>query len=912
MPYQRALRLRLNRSVNRMRFRLLTFGGLRLEADGKAVTGPPAQRRRLALLILLAATDQRTITREKAFGLLWPDQSTPGARRLLSESLYILRRLMGEDVIRSAQDDLVLNPEVLWSDVTAFQDCIATECAEDALRLYRGPFLDGFHLKDAPDFDFWAESMRERLYRQVARAMESVAASSTARGDAVTAAEWWGRLAAHDPYSSRIASRYMTALASAGERARAIQFAAAHTARLRADLGVEPDPEFQATLSALQKPASHPARSASGVTAAQHDHLLAPGASTRPLLPPGDTSSERVATEAELATQGTASARPHVAPNDLGSPDVKGSHAHRSLSQPVVAIGALALLAVAALLTAERRRDKPDPALGTVRALTFEPGIEVEPSISPNGRYVAYAGGTPSRIYLRQQGSRPIALVEPDTFPPQQRPRWSPDGTRLAFDAGRRIFVIPALGGVPQQIVSQGWSPTWAPDGQRIAYAFGDTIFVRDVRGGRPRPLAIVIQPAELAWSPDGRWIALTAGNDAWDGWVHIGNIAQSRIVLVAVDDGRIVEVTDRAAMNVAPTWAPDGRQLLFISTRAGARDIYAVRIDEDGQPAGEPERLSTGLDAHTLAVSPAGDRIVYASYQARVNIHALSLSPDSTVGLEDAAPITRGNQMIESISASPDRRWLYFTSDRSGNSDIWRVPLTGGEPVQVTRETADEFAPEQSPDGEWLAYYSIRDGTRDIWVMPTSSGDPVQLTDDPEDEHSPHWSPDGTRLCYSHHSGASGSLRVMRRQGGRWSAPVTPPDGRGAPNRLLGCVGWLPDGRHMVVQDAPRSMIALMPADGGATQLLYASDPASGRPQPIWVRVDKRSGTIYFRDWTGIWAIDPANPIPRQVVQFDDPTRRSTRIEMDIDGDKVYFSLGDPQADLFVAELSGLRAAER
>src|SRR5690606_26682424 len=84
-PCQRALRLRINRSINRMRFRLLTFGGLRLEADGKAATGPPAQRRRLALLTLLAACEQRTITREKAFGLLWPEQTTSGARRLLSE-----------------------------------------------------------------------------------------------------------------------------------------------------------------------------------------------------------------------------------------------------------------------------------------------------------------------------------------------------------------------------------------------------------------------------------------------------------------------------------------------------------------------------------------------------------------------------------------------------------------------------------------------------------------------------------------------------------------------------------------------------------------------------------------------------------------------------------------------------------
>jgi hypothetical protein len=52
---------------------------------------------------------------------------------------------------------------------------------------------------------------------------------------------------------------------------------------------------------------------------------------------------------------------------------------------------------------------------------------------------------------------------------------------------------------------------------------------------------------------------------------------------------------------------------------------------------------------------------------------------------------------------------------------------------------------------------------------------------------------------------------------------------------------------------------------------------------------------------------IDSGDPTPRQVVRFDDPTRRSTRIEMDVDGEHIFFSLGDPQSDLFVADLSAL-----
>lgn len=566
---------------------------------------------------------------------------------------------------------------------------------------------------------------------------------------------------------------------------------------------------------------------------------------------------------------------------------------------------ALALGTASVLFVGRSLRAPSSPVLGAVTAVTFEPGLEIEPSLSPDGRFIAYAGGAPSRLYLRQRGGRSVLLVPPDSGPAQHRPRWSPDGGRIAFDAGHKVFVIPALGGVPREIVADGWSPTWAPDGQRIAYARGDTVFTSNVSGEDPARLAVAIEPAELAWSPDGRWVALTSGNDSWDGFVHIGNLAQSRIILVSTDDGHVVDVTDRSAMNVAPTWSPDGRQLLFISNRSGARDIYAVRLGTDGSVIGEPTRLSTGLDAHSMAISPSGDRLVYASYQARVNIWSLPIPDGAPVGIERAVALTTGTQMTESISVSPDRRWLYFTSDRAGNSDIWRMPLAGGDPVQVTSDPADDFAPEQSPDGKWLAFFSMRGGTRDIWVVPTEPGEPLRLTDNADDEHDPHWSPDGQSLCYSHHTGARGSLEILRREGSAWSNPITLLDAAGAPNRLLGCAGWLPDGRHMVVQDPAHTMIALMPAAGGALQVLYTADAASGRPRPLWVRVDPETGRIYFRDWTSIWSLEAGNDEPRQIVRLDDPTRTSTRIEMDVDGEHVFFSLGDPQSDLFEAELS-------
>jgi len=397
--------------------------------------------------------------------------------------------------------------------------------------------------------------------------------------------------------------------------------------------------------------------------------------------------------------------------------------------------------------------------------------------------------------------------------------------------------------------------------------------------------------------------------NFLWDGLIHIGNIAPSRILLIRTDDGRVLELTDRSAMNVAPTWAPDSRQLLFISNRAGARDIYRLRLDADGEPLDEPTRLTTGLDAHSMAVSATGDRIIYAMYRGRVNIWSLPVSDGPPAKVSDAVALTTGTQQIESISVSPDRKWIYYTSDRAGNSDIWRLPRGGGESVQITTDVADEFMPEQSPGGGWLAYYSLRHGSRDIFVRPTGHGDPVRVTSDPEEETQPHWSPDGTKLCYGQLSTRTSqqSIRMVRRLEGGWSAPVTLPDADGKPNRLFGCVGWLPDGRQLVVHDADRTMIGIMPDEGGAARVVYRHDPARGLPQPIWIRLEPRTGTIFFRDWQSIWLIDPKSLVPRQIVQFDDPIRRSTRIEMESDGERVYFTLGDPQSELNTARLSGL-----
>ncbi|HEX6063179.1 MAG TPA: tetratricopeptide repeat protein [Longimicrobiales bacterium] len=251
-------------------FRLRLFGGLALEDNGVVHGGKAAQRRRLALLALLEVAPRRTLTRDKLIALLWGDQDAEHARHRLSVVLHELRKVVGEDGIRSVGDDVSLNPAVVGSDVADFQLALENGDFERAVALHEGAFLDGVYLSDAPEFERWVDSERERLERSYRTALERLAERHEARGNWQAAAEAWRRLAAADSYNSRVAARCVRALANAGERPSALQFARAHESLIREDLQTEPNAEFRAALAEVNHIPESPPRGAApaAVTAA--------------------------------------------------------------------------------------------------------------------------------------------------------------------------------------------------------------------------------------------------------------------------------------------------------------------------------------------------------------------------------------------------------------------------------------------------------------------------------------------------------------------------------------------------------------------------------------------------------------------------------------------------------------------
>lgn len=232
---------------------LTLFGTAALVGPGGPVAGRAPQGRRLALLAYLALARGRPVGRERLVALLWPDSAPERARHQLSDDLYIIRSALGDEVVRTVGDDLVLNTDLIVSDVATFERLLDQGCPEAAVALAAGPLLDGFHLAGGVEFEHWLDGERARLARRHASALEALAEASEARDDGAAAVGWWQRLAALDPCSGRVALRLMRALAAAGDRAGALRHARVHASLLQGEFGTGPDPDVEAYAERLRR-----------------------------------------------------------------------------------------------------------------------------------------------------------------------------------------------------------------------------------------------------------------------------------------------------------------------------------------------------------------------------------------------------------------------------------------------------------------------------------------------------------------------------------------------------------------------------------------------------------------------------------------------------------------------------------
>ena len=222
--------------------------------DQTPISAVLAQPKRLALLALLASSPRNTVhQRDTILGLLWSEMPDTRARAALNKAVFFLRQHLGDAaIITSGDGALSVDAEIVACDARRFDDDLDAGRFEEAAEAYRGPYLAGFFISDAPDFERWLDSERRRRANAYARTLERVAVGLQHRGEKDAAVEWWERLVALEPNDSRAVRHLMEALAANENPGGALRAASEHELSLRRDLDVAPDPSIVSLAQTLR------------------------------------------------------------------------------------------------------------------------------------------------------------------------------------------------------------------------------------------------------------------------------------------------------------------------------------------------------------------------------------------------------------------------------------------------------------------------------------------------------------------------------------------------------------------------------------------------------------------------------------------------------------------------------------
>ena len=224
-----------------------------LRADGTQIGGVIAQRRSLSMLALLAIAGDAGLRRDAILALLWPDADANKGRHALTQSLYQMRRAVGyDDLFIASGDNVRLNAERISCDAARFIAAVERMDDDCALEEYRGPFLEGFVLASAAEFEQWSVGQRERLKALFGRALDRCATAAEIKLDWHAAVRHLMQLVALDRHSAPTTLRLMRAMVAGGDRAGAIRQGTLHSTLLRAELELEPDGEVERFVEELR------------------------------------------------------------------------------------------------------------------------------------------------------------------------------------------------------------------------------------------------------------------------------------------------------------------------------------------------------------------------------------------------------------------------------------------------------------------------------------------------------------------------------------------------------------------------------------------------------------------------------------------------------------------------------------
>jgi eukaryotic-like serine/threonine-protein kinase len=407
-------------------------------------------------------------------------------------------------------------------------------------------------------------------------------------------------------------------------------------------------------------------------------------------------------------------------------------------------------------------------------------GDAAQASWSPSGRRIVYWSVTRGQrdIYtIGVDGGGRVAVTEDAAL--DWAPVWSPDGRHIYFASDRggsmniwRIAVDGSSGrplGVPEPVTTGVQAsadlPGFSADGSRLVFrsmvASVNVVAIpfdpATLRAGTPRVLNNAnASRGPVDVSPDGRWLSLS----------NLGE-PQEDVFISASDGTGIRRLTDDAARDRLPVWAPDGKTLYFYSNRDGDYDIWAIGADGGGL------RKVVSLPGGLLypLVSPSGDRLVSsASAGPGFGLYLSRLAPGTPPdGNAEPLPGQSAENPFYATSWSPDGSRLagYFTTDSGAPQGIGVYDLATRR--FTTRVETGSSAARWLPDNRHLLFFSV-EGDR-LLAFDTATGRvrPVDVTLPlPSTRETLALSPDGRTIYYGGRRGQADIWVVERTRADR------------------------------------------------------------------------------------------------------------------------------------------------
>jgi serine/threonine-protein kinase len=482
---------------------------------------------------------------------------------------------------------------------------------------------------------------------------------------------------------------------------------------------------------------------------------------------------------------------------------------------------------------------------GAERRLSRDSRDHIQPAWSPDGQHLAFvqsrSGGgklEPGDIngWYQENGEiwslelangRETKLID-DAF----NPAYSPDGRQIAFDApwagARRIWITDAAGRNPRQVTSDSseavvhTTPRWSPDGTRLAFRrvekIKSDIDVLDLSSQAvTRVTNDNVLDMDPVWAPDGRHIYFASsrggGLNLWR--IGVGSDGQPT--------GQPEQLTTGAGDDVEPTLAPDGSRLAF-AVRGINSDLWRLPVvPATGQPRGAPEPvvMTTRVESRG-AWSPDGRTIAFNSDRlGEMNIWLHGVADSSE------RQLTGGPGGDYQPNWDPSGRNIVFFSARDGNPDIWSVQLSGGRLTQLTTNPATDTNPFYSPDGQQIAFLSDRGGRSEVWVMGADGSSPRRVTSIGAGGHFLRWTRDGKSIVFRAESGTQ--IRIFRVSVDDGSLTRLPDIASGAH------MSFSPD-QSLILDVKGHKALWVYPLDGRPAYQVFAfADPDVRIDYPVW-----------------------------------------------------------------------------